>query len=159
MSVAFLLEKIVSISEVSPPRWKAPLIKHCKARSPGSRTRDDPEACFVPSWNGGTGGALIPMDCASPEPTRIGSEMPSTEPEDEPSAGARRLDSSDRPSSSVVTDTAYVMWAVSGEHGTEMTKRQRTVVEASIEGHGSRGLCTCRLMSLTSRAPLCPKLP
>ena len=42
MPVAFSLEKIISISKASSSRGVPPLIKHRKACSPESRTRDGP---------------------------------------------------------------------------------------------------------------------
>ena len=75
------------------------------------------------------------------------------------SVGAGELDSLNCLSRSVNTGVAYVEQMVSREHDTEATKRQRTVTEASAEGSASTDLCTCRLISSTSRAPPCSRSP
>ena len=158
ISIAFLLEKIVSITKVSSSRGMSSLIKRCNARSPESRTRDSSEGFPISPGGGGTDELLPPMESLLPELVSTCGATSSTKPgfplEDELSAGAGRLDSSDRLLYSDNTSVVYVEQVVSREYGAEITK-QPTIIRASAEGSASIDPCTHCLIPPTPRTSRC----
>ena len=126
ISLAFLLEKIVWITTSSSPWGMTLLIRRCNARFPESRTRDGSEGSPIPPGDGGTGRLISATESVLPKSVSTCGTTSSTRPrfpsENEFSAGAGRVDSSDRLPYSDNTSVVYVEQTVSGEYGAEIIK-------------------------------------
>ena len=163
ISIAFLLEKIVSITKASSPLGMSSLIRRCNARSPESRTSCSSEGFPISPGGGGTGKLLPPMESLLPELVSTRGATSSTRPgfpsEDELSAGAGRLDLLGRLPCSDDTSVVYVEQVVSGGYGAKMTKQSHTAAAANAEGSTLRDLCTRCLIPQIPRTPPCLRPP